>query len=100
MSDEPAERNKMILEFRRTIAEHPNCAFHWVVILSDRQHAISRGHAGTSDLALALRAIFDDVRQIHVYGRCAHCDRVAMAMLSADQAFQAAYSGDPGERCQ
>jgi hypothetical protein len=94
------ERNKMVLEFRRTVAQHPECAFHWIVIPNDAAHAITRGHASTSDLAYALLALIDDTKNLHVYGRCAHCDKLAMAFLAAERAFKATMGSSQIEGCQ
>lgn len=99
MSDEE-ERNKMILEFRRTVAANPDCAFHWIVIPNGAASAITRGHASTSDLAYALLALLDDAKHLHVYGRCAHSDKLAMAFLAAEQTFRTTMGVTLNEGCQ
>lgn len=96
MSDQD-QRKQMILEFRRTVAQHPNCAFHWTVVPEGRQCSISRGFAGTSDLAMTFAAIVRDVEQLHVYGNCPHCDRLAMAILAAHEAFNRVFGAERTE---
>ena len=55
-----------------------------------------RGIANTAELASMMLAICDGVERYHRYGKCKHCDRAAMAVRAAKDAFLAAMGETAG----
>ena len=81
------ERRKIVRAFRDTvIVQHPDSSFYAVVATGEGM--MNYGVGNTGDNASFLEAVCQATQNDHVFGRCGHCDRMAMAIAAARRAFR------------
>ena len=80
-------RAQLIANFRDD-AKDPNTSVY-VVVIRDHRIARSEGIGNTADFGFVLESLANDCASAHQYGVCAHCDRIAMAIRAARDAFRA-----------
>lgn len=100
MSDgEQSDTAACVEEFVDTVLQHPDCAVIWAVISPERDGAVVRALGGAADLGLALEGIGEVLDQVHTYGKCNNCDRTALAIRAALDAYRAALGGPRTASC-
>jgi len=79
-------RKQRIEDFRE-VASDPNQAFWFCGVQIEGSDVVSAGLMGTAAARYVFGVLCEDVSQMHRFGRCPSCDRVAMAFIAAKEAF-------------
>ena len=93
-------RKTVIHDFAKTARAYPDSGVYWIVVPEDNSPPLTSGFMRTAGLGAALIAICENTEQSHTFGRCPDCDKTALAIRAAKQAFHAALGSSAVLECK